>query len=102
MAASLRPATATGHHATASKSKTRAAQAEPHEGVNVCCRTDKPDSANFRRVDSAAGEEETHRRLVDRVYGLREWREDKPRRAQAELEQRVQIIPVRPRAPRLV
>ncbi|MDQ3919554.1 MAG: hypothetical protein M3348_13870 [Acidobacteriota bacterium] len=59
-------------------------------------------SANFRRVDSAAGEEETHRRLVDRVYGLREWREEKPRRAQAELEQRVQIIPVRQRDTRMV
>jgi len=59
-------------------------------------------SANFRRVDSAASEEETHRRLVDRVYGLREWREDKPRRAQAELEQRVQIIPVRQRDTRMV
>jgi hypothetical protein len=59
-------------------------------------------SANFRRVDSAAGEEETHRRLVDRVYGLREWREDKQRRAQAELEQRVQIIPVRQRDTRMV
>ena len=60
-------------------------------------------SANFRRVDSAgSGDEETHRRLVDRVYGLREWREDKPRRAQAELEQRVQIIPVRQRDTRMV
>ncbi|HST52877.1 MAG TPA: hypothetical protein VLJ61_12770 [Pyrinomonadaceae bacterium] len=62
-------------------------------------------SANFRRVDSAGvetGEEESHRRLVDRIYGLREWREDKPRRAQAELEQRVQIIPVRQRDTRMV
>jgi hypothetical protein len=59
-------------------------------------------SANFRRVDSAAGDEETHRRLVDRVYGLREWREDKQRRAQAELEQRAQIIPVRQRDTRMV
>jgi hypothetical protein len=62
-------------------------------------------SANFRRVDSAGvetGEEETHRRLVDRIYGLREWREDKPRRAQAELEQRVHIIPVRQRDTRMV
>jgi hypothetical protein len=60
-------------------------------------------SANFRRVDSAgSGDEETHRRLVDRVYGLREWREDKPRRAQAELEQRAQIIPVRQRDTRMV
>src|SRR5204863_3579438 len=60
-------------------------------------------SANFRRVDSAGtGDEETHRRLVDRVYGLREWREDKQRRAQAELEQRVQLIPVRQRDTRMV
>ena len=61
-------------------------------------------SANFRRVDSAGGEgeEETHRRLVDRVYGLREWRADKPRRAQAELEERVQMIPVRQRDTRMV
>src|SRR5215218_5120195 len=62
-------------------------------------------SANFRRLDSAGGgegEEETHRRLVDRVYGLREWREDKQRRAQAELEQRVHLIPVRQRDTRMV
>jgi len=61
-------------------------------------------SANFKRVDSTAGpgDEETHRRLVDRVYGLREWRDDKPRRAQAELEQRVHIIPVRQRDTRMV
>ena len=62
-------------------------------------------SANFRRVDSLgadAGDEESHRRLVDRIYGLREWRDDKPRRAQAELEQRVQIIPVRQRDTRMV
>ncbi|MDT5271957.1 MAG: hypothetical protein QOH49_4143 [Acidobacteriota bacterium] len=59
-------------------------------------------SANFRRVDSGAGEDEPHRRLVDRVYGLREWRADKQRRAQAELEERVQMIPVRPRDTRMV
>ena len=60
-------------------------------------------SANFRRVDSdGEGEDGPHRRLVDRVYGLREWRQEKPRRAQAELEQRVQIIPVRQRDTRMV
>jgi hypothetical protein len=59
-------------------------------------------SANFRRVDSGAGEDEPHRRLVDRIYGLREWRADKPRRAQAELEERVQMIPVRQRDTRMV
>ena len=61
-------------------------------------------SANFRRVDSGGGEgdDEPHRRLVDRVYGLREWRQEKPRRAHAELEQRVQLIPVRQRDIRMV
>src|SRR5215216_7941165 len=59
-------------------------------------------SANFRRVDSGAGEDEPHRRLVDRVYGLREWRADRQRRAQAELEERVQMIPVRQRDTRMV
>ena len=59
-------------------------------------------SANFRRVDSGAGEDDPHRRLVDRVYGLREWRADKQRRAQAELEERVQMIPVRQRDTRMV
>jgi len=63
-------------------------------------------SANFRRVDNAGavaeGEEEPHRRLVDRIYGLREWREDKPRRGAQELEQRVHLIPVRQRDTRMV
>jgi hypothetical protein len=61
-------------------------------------------SANFRRLDNAGRdpEDEQHRRLVDRVYGLREWRADKPRRAHADLEQRVQLIPVRQRDTRMV
>jgi hypothetical protein len=63
-------------------------------------------SANCRRLDNVApiesGEGERHRRLVDRVYGLREWRADKQRRAQAELEERVQMIPVRRRGTRMV
>ncbi|HYY98352.1 MAG TPA: hypothetical protein VE642_07170, partial [Pyrinomonadaceae bacterium] len=57
-------------------------------------------SANFRRLDRPVGadtDDEVHRRLVDRVYGLREWRGDKQRRGQHELEQRMQIIPVRQR-----
>jgi hypothetical protein len=63
-------------------------------------------SANFRRLDNAAaveaGEDEQHRRLVDRVYGLSEWRDDKPRRTTPELEQRTQLIPVRQRDTRMV
>lgn len=62
-------------------------------------------SANFRRLDKSAtaeGEDEQHRRLVDRVYGLAEWRDEKSRRATPELEQRVQLIPVRQRDTRMV
>ncbi len=61
-------------------------------------------SANFRRFDGTGGEteDEPHRRLVDRVYGLREWRKEKPRRGQQELEQRIQLIPVRQRDTRMV
>lgn len=61
-------------------------------------------SANFSRFDGSGGEaeDEPHRRLVDRVYGLREWRREKPRRGQHELEQRMQIIPVRQRDTRMV
>ena len=63
-------------------------------------------SANFRRLDNANyhgnAEDEPHRRLVDRIYGLSEWRDDKPRRGSHELEQRIQLIPVRPRDTRMV
>jgi hypothetical protein len=61
-------------------------------------------SANFRRFDRSGGdaEDEPHRRLVDRVYGLREWRAEKQRRGQQELEQRIQLIPVRQRDTRMV
>ncbi len=66
-------------------------------------------SANFRRFDgndggnsNSSGGDEPHRRLVDRIYGLNEWRRDKPRRAAPELEQRVQLIPVRQRDTRMV
>ena len=61
-------------------------------------------SANFRRFDTSGGpaEDEPHRRLVDRVYGLREWRGDKSRRGLHELEQRVHLIPVRQRDTRMV
>ena len=57
-------------------------------------------SANFRRCDG--GGDEPHRRLVDRIYGLREWRDGKSRRPANELEHRVQMIPVRQRDTRMV
>jgi hypothetical protein len=58
-------------------------------------------SANFRRFDHT-GDDDSHRRLADRVYGLTEWAEDKPRRNVHEIEQRVQLIPVRQRDTRMV
>jgi hypothetical protein len=59
-------------------------------------------SANFRRFDSSGMDDEPHRRLVDRVYGLSEWPDLKQRREPHELEQRVQMIPMRQRDTRMV
>ncbi len=59
-------------------------------------------SANFRRFDSSGTGDEPHRRLADRVYGLTEWADGKRRRDSHDLEQRVQIVPVRPRDTRMV
>jgi hypothetical protein len=59
-------------------------------------------SANFRRFDTSGIDEEPHRRLADRVYGLSEWPNDKPRRNSHDLEQRIQMIPVRQRDTRMV
>jgi len=59
-------------------------------------------STNFRRFDSSGINDEPHRRLADRVYGLSEWKDNKPRRGSHEVEQRVYIIPVRQRDTRLV
>jgi hypothetical protein len=59
-------------------------------------------SANFRRFDSSGMNDEPHRRLVDRVYGLSEWPDGKFKREGHELEQRVQMIPMRQRDTRMV
>jgi hypothetical protein len=59
-------------------------------------------SANFRRFDSSGLDDEPHRRLADRVYGLSEWPTGKVRRETHELEQRIQMIPVRQRDTRMV
>jgi hypothetical protein len=59
-------------------------------------------SANFRRFDSSGKEDEPHRRLAERVYGLSEWPVHKRRRDSHDLEQRVQLVPVRPRDTRMV
>ena len=57
-------------------------------------------SPNFRRFDATS--EVEHRRLAERIYGLSEWPDSKPRRGAQELEQRVQLLPVRQRDTRLV
>ncbi len=59
-------------------------------------------STNFKRFDSSGIDDEPHRRLADRVYGLSEWNDKKPRRGSHEVEQRVQMIPVRQRDTRMV
>jgi hypothetical protein len=59
-------------------------------------------SSHFRRYDTSGIGDEPHRRLADRVYGLSEWDSDKRRRDSHDLEQRIQIIPVRPRDTRMV
>ena len=59
-------------------------------------------STNFRRFDSSGVDDEPHRRLADRVYGLSEWNDDKPRRGSHDVEQRVQMIAVRQRDTRMV
>src|SRR5436309_833155 len=59
-------------------------------------------SANFRRFDTSGMNDEPHRRLADRVYGLSEWLDGKPRRESHDLEQRTQMIPVRQRDTRMV
>jgi hypothetical protein len=59
-------------------------------------------SANFRRFDTSGIDDEPHRRLADRIYGLSEWNDKKSRRGAHEVEQRVQMIPVRPRDTRMV
>ena len=59
-------------------------------------------SPNFRRFDTSGINDEPHRRLADRVYGLSEWSDKKQRRGSHEVEQRVQMIPVRQRDTRMV
>lgn len=59
-------------------------------------------SSNFRRFDSSGIDDEPHRRLADRVYGLSEWVDGKSRRDTHDMEQRAHIVPVRSRDTRMV
>ncbi len=59
-------------------------------------------SANFRRFDSSGIDDEPHRRLADRIYGLSEWADGKRRRDSHEMEQRAHMVSVRARDTRMV
>jgi hypothetical protein len=59
-------------------------------------------SSNFRRFDTSGINDEPHRRLADRVYGLSEWPDQKRRRDSHDLEQRAHMVPVRQRDTRMV
>jgi hypothetical protein len=59
-------------------------------------------SSNFRRFDTSGIDDEPHRRLADRVYGLSEWGDQKSRRDSHDLEQRARMVPVRQRDTRMV
>jgi hypothetical protein len=59
-------------------------------------------SSNFRRFDSSGIDDEPHRRLADRIYGLSEWSDGKRRRDSHDLEQRAHLVPVRARDTRMV
>lgn len=59
-------------------------------------------SSNFRRFDSSGTNDEPHRRLADRVYGLSEWPDGKPRRDSHDVEQRAHMVSVRARDTRMV
>ena len=59
-------------------------------------------SSNFRRFDTSGIDDEPHRRLADRIYGLSEWGGNKRRRDSHDLEQRAHMVPVRQRDTRMV
>lgn len=59
-------------------------------------------SSNFRRFDSSGIDDEPHRRLADRVYGLSEWADGKPKRDSHDMEQRAHMVSVRSRDTRMV
>jgi hypothetical protein len=59
-------------------------------------------SQNFRRFDSSGTNDEPHRRLADRIYGLTEWADGKQRRSSGDMEARIGLVPVRQRDTRMV
>jgi hypothetical protein len=59
-------------------------------------------SSSFRRFDTNGRDEEQHRRLTNRVYGLSKWPDNKRSRGYHEMEQRTHMVPLRPRDTRMV
>ncbi len=57
---------------------------------------------NFKRFDNLSDGSEAHRRLVDRIYGLKSWEDTKKRRNQQEMEQRIGLVPFHKRDTRMV
>ena len=58
-------------------------------------------SKGFKRFDNI-NNPEVHRRLVDRLYGLAEWKDGKPRRNFQEMEERVKTVSFQNRDTRMV
>ena len=56
---------------------------------------------SFKRFDNI-GNEEVHRRLADRVYGLASWKDEKNTRSQGELDERVKKVSFQRRDTRMV
>lgn len=59
-------------------------------------------SDTFKRFDNIGVSGESHRRLADRVYGLSVWADNKKRRNQPEMEERIHVVPVQQRDTRMV
>lgn len=59
-------------------------------------------SDTFKRFDNIGVVGESHRRLADRVYGLSVWADNKKRRNQPEMEERIYVVPVQQRDTRMV
>ncbi|MEZ5306518.1 MAG: hypothetical protein R2684_05155 [Pyrinomonadaceae bacterium] len=58
-------------------------------------------SDTFKRFDPS-GEDDAHRRLADRVYGLSSWQDSKSTRSQQDLEERVKNVSFHSRDTRMV
>lgn len=58
-------------------------------------------SSTFKRFDNI-GNPEAHRRLADRLYGLADWKDQKPRKDVQEMDERVKVVSFQRRDTRMV